>query len=165
MNGAPTRVLPALLAIVALFAGWRTLASTRQVLQGGSGTPREERQAILNEEAAERMLLSRVVADDSLLKALDKAGKLPDPFNPRPPEVAVKPKVEKPPDKPLVVLPTVAFAAVSLERPEVILRLGSRESPRLRKGDGWEGWSIVRIDRDVVEIEGYEQKAYLRVPN
>jgi hypothetical protein len=53
---------------------------------------------------------------------------------------------------------------VEPSRQEVILGLGSQESPRLRVGGSWKGWNILRIDRDVVEIENQQhEKAYVPV--
>ena len=165
MNGTPPRMIPGLLFVVALLAGWRTVASTRQVLQGTNGTPPSStKSAVLSEDDTDRKLLSRAAMDDSLLTALDKAGRLPDPFDPKPPEVAHT-TITKPPEPPPVVVPTVAFAAVAAQRPEVILRIGGQESPRLRVGGVWQGWTVAKIDRNGVEVEGFGQKAHLRVPN
>ncbi len=166
MIGSQTKLLPGLLIAVVLVAGWRTMVSTRQVLGGakpGEMTP--EKQQIMDQEAAERRLLSRVAIEDSLLGALRKAGRLPDPFNPT---TTVKPTTD-PKIKPEPVRlprPSVVMVIVEPARQEVILRLGSQESPRLRVGSVWKGWSIIRIDRDIVEIENQDhEKAYVPVPN
>ncbi len=165
MIAPPTKLLPGLLIAVALVAGWRTTVSTRQVLGGtkaGEVTP--EKQRIIEQETAERRLLTRVATDDSLLGALRKSARVPDPFNPtsgvKPPDTTVKPEPIRLPR------PTVVMVIVEPARQEVILRLGSTESPRLRVGNAWKGWSIVRIDRDIVEIENQDEgKAYVPVPN
>ena len=167
MTGPPTRFLPGLLVAVALVVGWRTLASTRQVLHvGKAGDITPAKQAILDQEAAERKLLSRVATEDSLLKDL-QGGRIPDPFHPSPPA----PPPHRDGTQPPVIVatipqPSVVMAIVEPARQEVILRIGAAESPRLRKGSSWRGWSIVRIDRDVVEIENQDhEKAYIPVPN
>ena len=78
----------------------------------------------------------------------------------KPPDPTIKPEIVRLPR------PSVVMVIVEQARQEVILRLGSQESPRLRVGNSWKGWSIVRIDRDIVEIENQDhEKAYVPVPN
>jgi hypothetical protein len=163
MSGTPSRLLPGLLVAVVLLAGWRTMASTRQVLGGSdAGKLTPEQQKMMEEDAAEKRVLRRVASDDSLLNALRKAPRLPDPFHPTPPPRPVSDQVKPEPVR--LPRPTVVMVIVEPSRQEVILGLGSQESPRLRVGGSWKGWNILRIDRDVVEIENQQhEKAYVPV--
>ena len=167
MNGAPTRLLPGLLVAVVLLAGWRTMASTRQVLSGTKpGEITAEKRQILDQEASERRLLSRVATDDSLLGALRNAGRLQDPFHPSPAQRQNTGGPQPPPEPPRLQTPNVVMVIIEPTRQEVILRMGGQESPRLRAGSVWRGWTINRIGRDVVKIESLDhQKEDLPVPN
>lgn len=163
MSRAPARVLPALLALVALVAGWRTLASTRAALRGGgSGGLSADRQLTMREEAKEQKLIAQAVSEDSLLAALESAKLPPDPFRPRPYGGPVKPK---PVVAPEVVTPVVILSAFDTDRPEVVLGMGEKSSGRLTQGAIWEGWTIVLIDRTSVELSGFGKTVRISVPN
>jgi hypothetical protein len=159
-------VLPALLLLVALVAGWRTIASMRVVLGGGGARPASaDRVALAVEESNETRLLQRTARDDSLLAAL-ASGRLPaDPFRARRSAVSttVRPTL-KPSERP-VETPSVVLSAFDAARPEIILRIGDRVSGRLAQGQSWEGWTVVSIDRAVVEISGFDRTVRLQVPN
>ncbi len=164
MSRAPERVLPALLVLVALVAGWRTLASTRAVLGGARiGTLSADRQAAVREESKEQALIARLVRDDSTLAAIEKARIPGDPFRPRLVEGPSRPK--PPPPEPVIVTPAVVLCAFDRERPEVVLRIGELTSGRLTLNQTWEGWTVALIDRSAVELTGYDRTVRIPVPN
>ena len=113
------------------------------------------------EEARERRLLERAARDDSLLVAL-QTGKVPDPFRPRPAVGPSRPRVVA---ETVVETPSVVLSAFDRERPEVILRIGEKVSNRLTQGQVWEGWTIVLIDKSIVELTGYGKSISIPVPN
>lgn len=164
MRRAPVRVLPALLLIVVAVAGWRTIATMRVVLRGGAPQgPSAESQALAAEEARERALLDRARRGDSLLAALGTRGVAADPFRPRAEPGADQQRARRRVEA--VQTPALILCAVDAARPEVILRLGDRESGRLAQGQAWEGWTVVRIDRTGVELSGFGQGVFLPAPN
>jgi hypothetical protein len=157
-------VLPALLVVVAIFAGWRTVTGARAILRSGeAGGPSAERQAIIQEEAKERALIERVAREDSLLSVLGSTRVPPDPFRPR--YVAGPPKPPAPPPEVVVETPSVVLSAFDRDRPEIVLRVGEKMSGRLTQGQSWEGWTIVVIDRTTVELAGYDKTVRIPVPN
>lgn len=164
MSRAPGRVLPVLLVLVALMAGWQTVLSARSVLGGGAARGvSADRQLTISEEAKEQKLIARARHEDSLLVALDSAKLPPDPFRPRP--VVGPPRPPKPVVVPEVETPVVILSAFDKDRPEVVLGMRDKSSGRLTQGAIWEGWTIVLIDRTSVELSGFGKTVRISVPN
>lgn len=155
----------ALLVAVLCFTVWRTSSSVRGILgQESDGTV----PVIADSSRAstkEGDLLARLQMNDSLLGALT-SGSLPaSPFSPR---VVIDPNTRPRPAPrdtvPPVEIPRVLLATVDARSPEVVLGASGGQSSRLRVGSVWEGWTILEISKDGVEIEGHGKVARLPVP-
>ena len=169
MNGERSWLGPALLAAVALLIGWRTIASTRFVLRNVKPTEiSAEIKTYVAAQAKEESLLARVRASDALLARLGGGESALDPFHPRIIRVAPSPEAattRTEPKPPAAEAPSVVLAAVDIARPEVVLKLGEQVSGLLTQGAVWNGWTVLAITPQGVEVEGFGRKIRLAIPN
>jgi len=154
------------LLVVAAVIGWQVAASTKATLPKVTSIDTSLELKTFNAALAHKeSLLTRVRSDDSLLSSIARSGVASDPFHAR--SAAAAPVAAAGESAPAASseLPSVVLAAVDGARPEVVLRIGEQVSELLSKDAVWQGWKIIAITDDGIDVEGFGRRARLPIPN